>query len=683
VDDLDYRKGDSHGGDEYWARKPSEELYQNLLSRSERYFRDFRNSPFSQQIYRNWLYYHGLFSDQDDYNLFDGAIERHGSQGEYAFLGANHFRNILHHLFVLTVRDMPSPAARAANANPESLKSTQVADALVEQYFREKHVEDYLVRAAEEAIVLTRGYVTVQWDDMLGTLLGGQEDEGGARELNYTGDLRFRTPTLMDVVYDQQVVGWQDKCWCVTRELANKWELAETYPEKANELLSASDSKDLRWDIFSSYQRDDEHDYVSLWTFWHRRTPAMPFGRQLQYTQTCYLSNDVLPDFFPDIPVYECSPADVLLTNLGYSPGFDLAGPQEAYNMTISNILTNHDALGVQSLWSPPGNALSAAQIQGGMRILQCKQKPEPLQLVSNPQDAYKFLETLSNTMELISGINSVTRGQPEASLKSGKALSIIETKAVQYASVLIRSWHRLIEDVATCMVRVLGAKMKEGDVRVIEIAGKFNSAAMEKEYTRSDLLQVDRVVVDSGNPLQRTLSGRLQLAEYYMDKGWVRSPEQIEQVATTGRLEPLFQADQAQLSLIASEKDALLDGEVAPVLKSDHHSLHLKEELALLNTPDVRRNEALASNVLGHCAVHLAMLYLPDVIDLQIAQGYQVPQLSPILPPGTLENIGPDYQGFLKDEDLSVLVQPPPPQAPPPQGGENAPNEPQLQAIA
>lgn len=682
---LDYREPRSGSSDthEYWARKDSPDLHEHLIRRTERHYRTLEASPTLGLIATNWAYYHGQWTGQEGF--LGGGIQRQGSQGEFAFMGSNTFRNLLHHLYILTVRDRPAPQAKATNNDSESLRSCTIAENLVEQYLRKDRVEKRLNLAAEESIVLTEGYVALDWDGMKGDILGSAKvEEGMPPRFDYSGDLGIWNASFLDVVKDNRRYPWQEHDWVCVRRPRNKWDLAALYPEKADDIIQTKEELDSRFDIFSSRETDSDRDddVISEWTFYHRPTPAMPLGRKFCFVKGAWLTSDVLPDYLKGIiPVFRCSPGEILLTSLGYSPGFDLQGPQEAANMILSSLVTNFDSQAIQNLWSPPGNNLSAAQVAGGLRIIQSSEKPEPLQLLQNPSDAYKFFETVIQQMELTSGVNSVLRGQPEASLKSGKALSLIETKAVQYASGLIQSYYHLFEDVATCMIRILSAKLSEGHPKVVEIAGKRDSMNFEV-ITREDLSRVDRIVIESSNPLSKTLAGRMEWAEKFLVNGMIKSPEQLMQVFTTGRLEPIYEAERATLGLIASENEALMRGEVAPVLKTDNQSLHLREQVALLSTPAVRQNEEVAANVLGHCLVHVAMLYLPDVIDLQITQGFQVPQLTETIPPGILTGINPEYQGSFSEQDLQILTMPPNPMG---QGqtqpSENEPNEAQVQA--
>jgi hypothetical protein len=355
-------------------------------------------------------------------------------------------------------------------------------------------------------------------------------------------------------------------------------------------------------------------------------------------------------------------PAEVLFSDQGYSPAFDLAAAQEALNMAVSNILSAHDALGLQNIWSPPGNNVRAAQLSAGLRLIQSKIKPEPLQLAAVAKDAYLLVELLVKQMEILSGVNAVSRGQPEASLgkdASGKALSIIEAKTAQFASALIMSSYAFQEDVLTCMARLLGAHLEEP--RQVSLAGRFQMS-FRKSYSQKTFQSFDRVVIESGNPALKSFAGKMDLAQTALTAGWTRVPEEFLHVLTTGKIEPLFEADLSQLALIAQEKDTLLQGGVAPVLKSDYHGLHLREEIALLNSPEVRTNPQLTAAVLGHCLVHQLMLYLPDVRDLQAQCGWQVPPVSPGGNLVLMAQMPPNYAASFSPQEQKFLATPPAP---------------------
>src|SRR5690606_25434157 len=128
----------------------------------------------------------------------------------------------------------------------------------------------------------------------------------------------------------------------------------------------------------------------------------------------------------------------------------------------------------------------------------------------------FKFTDLLSKFMERLSGMNSVVRGQPEASLKSGEALKVIESRAIQATSALSFSYARAMEETSTFILRTLREHLEEDEERAIAVLGK-NKRWQVKEFTKENLQHIDCVRADVSNPLARTVSGRFAIAEMLM----------------------------------------------------------------------------------------------------------------------------------------------------------------------
>ena len=137
----------------------------------------------------------------------------------------------------------------------------------------------------------------------------------------------------------------------------------------------------------------------------------------------------------------------------------------------------------------------------------------------STPPEVFNFLNMLIQSAETISGVNSVTRGNPEASLKSGTALALVQSMSLQYISGLQQSYVKLIEDTGTAIIQIL--KDFATTPKVIALVGK-NNRPLLKEFTGEQISSINRVVVDVGNPLSRTIAGRVQMAEQKIGRAHV-----------------------------------------------------------------------------------------------------------------------------------------------------------------
>jgi hypothetical protein len=249
---------------------------------------------------------------------------------------------------------------------------------------------------------------------------------------------------------------------------------------------------------------------VPVFEFYHKKTESLPDGRYI-----LFLSEDIIlqdrPMPYRMLPVFRIAPAEILGTPFGYTPLFDIMPIQEAVNSLYSSIMTNNSAFAVQNVWVKPGSKLDMASISGGLNIIESLEKPEAINLTSTPAETYKFVEMLERTMETLSGVNSVARGNPEASLRTGAALALVQSMALQFASELQQSYVQLVEDVGTSIIRILQDFAESP--RLITIVGKSNRTYM-KEFSNKDIQNVSRVTADVGNALAKTTAGRVQMAD-------------------------------------------------------------------------------------------------------------------------------------------------------------------------
>jgi hypothetical protein len=147
---------------------------------------------------------------------------------------------------------------------------------------------------------------------------------------------------------------------------------------------------------------------------------------------------------------------------------------------------------------------------------------------------------------------------------------------------------------------------------RVATIVGKMNTPYM-KEFKGNDLENVNRVIVDMGNPLSKTTAGKIQIADTLLQYGFVKNPDMYFSVLQNGRLDSIMDPVQRQLMLIAQENESLSDGNNPPVLMTDNHSMHIQEHKQLLDSPEARNNPDLVVVVLAHIQEHINQLRTGD----------------------------------------------------------------------
>src|SRR5690606_12620410 len=261
-----------------------------------------------------------------------------------------------------------------------------------------------------------------------------------------------------------------------------------------------------------------------------------------------------------------------------YTDAFDLMPLQEALNVTVSTVFTNQEAFGVQNVLIPEGSNLTATQLVKNLVALKYNPaagEPKALQLTATPAEIFKAIEMYDGFMETLSGINSVARGNPESSLKSGVSLALVQSMAVQFASSFQQSWAELAEDVGSFIITLL--KDFANTKRIVALAGKHNSGVVT-EFMGSDLDQIERVTCNLGNPMSRTTAGKLDIANTLLQNGMIQNPQQYITTLETGNLEPMLEGPSAALDLIRRENEQMMEGNRPLVLRTDNHQMHIDE---------------------------------------------------------------------------------------------------------
>lgn len=608
---------------QYFASGDPTKVAGELINRGKSFFETCETNGYLASLKKNWLMYHGMegsvgVSDQH-------TVRFTGEQGELVSLFVNHFRNIAQNMLVMVTSNRPVMESQSINTDYKSLAQTTLANGILEYYMRQKNLETHIRRATEMAIVMGAGYIKLEWNATDGEQYDFDDTTG---QFNYTGDLNFTNLSPFDVIFDGTKETWDNE-WLMTRTYKNKYSLMAQYPELAEKIRQVSTKSDRS--IYKlSFFSNDKTDDVEVFEFFHKRSPALPDGRYILFLENNIVLLDTkLP--YRSIPVYRIVPSEILGTPYGYTPMFDIYPIQEALNSLYSTILTNQNAFGVQNIFVPRDADMAYSALSGGMNIMEGNAPPIPINLTSTPKEIFDYLEILVKAAETISGVNSVARGAPEASLKSGTALALVQSMALQFISGLQQSYVHLIEDVGTNLIEIL--KDFAATPKMMTIVGKNNRPFL-REFTGEDINSVSRVMVTLGNPLASSTAGRIQMVQEMTQMGLITDPKQYFDVLNTGNLDVAFEGETNQLLLIKKENEKMMEGTVPLVAPTDQHQQHINEHTAVMSDPDLREDPNLINVVMDHIEAHLNALRNTDPQLLAITKQQPLPPLQPPAPP-------------------------------------------------
>ncbi len=640
--------------DSYWAAETDLQKFGDTLAAK---IRDHDSqtliSAINYRTARAYRYYFGL-----DPSGVHGTSQvlRGGDIGELAVVRVNHARPLLNTLLNLIVAPKVVWQPKATNIDYQSLRETELASAVLEYYWSEKQVSRLAVVALEQALAFCEAFIKVSWDTDAGDEYAGNLENN---QVIKTGDLSFKNIPTWDVLRDS-TKGSFDALDCLwVREWRNKFDVAAQYPDFRDDVLDAPQELPINRGQ-PILQRASDCDDIPVYTFFHKRRPSLPNGRET----VCLTTGRILTDSdlsYSEIPLYRVSAGEMTGTPYGYSPFLDILGIQEVMDSLHTTISSNQTTFGGQVIAIEDGSNVALDSLVGGMKALYypagSTKVPEALQLVKTPSELFTYVKDLKSAQELVFGLNSVVRGEPQSGEQSGSALALLQSQALQQSSTIQANYLRMIEGLGTCTIQII---QQRADVpKKIAIVGKADASLVtDQEFTGTeDLTGIKRVQVEIGSPASQTTAGRIEVARELMQNGMIKSPEQYLQVIETGKLKPLTHSLSSQLMLIAKENEQLqaakfdksappappmvdpatgrqipadppLDAESMPaVLVLDDHQLHAREHRTVLDDPNARRNPAVVKAVLMHIDQHEKALYSTPPQTLLLV-GQQPPQI-------------------------------------------------------
>jgi hypothetical protein len=609
----------------YFAAAPLEDIGQRLAARLE----DCLTAPSvrGDQWRQAYESYYGF----DVGGGSTSSISRGGDVGEQVLLRINHARRAASALLSILLGPRFAWRAQAPNSDPRSRSALIITANLLEHVWKTKRLNKYTAKWAEQAILMAESFLFPEWDTGSGPVIGPNEDESG---LLRAGDLKFHTLLPWDVSTDECWKSYEDAPYVFGRLLKNKWDLAELCPvdvmgEPAREkICNASNDRRVR-DYSYSRMRGLSDDVVPVFYFFHKPTPALPFGRQTIFLHAeCVLRDRHLVDTYPaGIPLHRFAIGEQFDTPHGYSPWWDALAIQELIDGVESACATNLLTYGSQSIAVMDGTQSDPTHAFGNrvFKYPRDGRAPEPIQLATLPPLVLPYLADKAKTINAMVGLNDVFMGSPDTAQMNAQAFALLASMAVQANSPAQQNLITQLGELGTGVVATYRKNVVEA--RQIPVVGKHNKHLFSTlQFTGADLEPIDGVIVEVGNALEQTPAGRFQLANTFREWGFLQTPEQAEQVLETGKLEPATQASRDALMLIAHENEELREGR-NPICHTYHdHPQHYREHASLMSDPEALKRPEVVMLVQSHCDSHYRELFgFPDELPVQADPQYLV----------------------------------------------------------
>lgn len=615
--DMAYDADTSDQTGQHWAANKDPKKVAEVVAEYVKEYYDTLSGGGFLELYR--LTHQAFYGLDDSHSHTSSRVVAFGEDGEKLGVRSNQLRSLVKYTYMSATQAPPAIKPRATNASPKALAQVPIARKVLEYYDRIADVPRALKGAALRSLLYGKGYVWQCWD----MSIGPAGPDGRA-----TGDLVVRAASNVDMACDLDAEGGKSDWYCA-RVRRVKYDLVAmhaTIPEGADPEMTAraadlrtqimdADSDFLDSSVVSSLQfwnraknRKSQDMYTHEYHFMHRKTPAVPNGRYIiMLSPEVILFDGALP--YKDLTVDVMLPEEFLeVGNVGYASAWDLLGMQDIYDAAMSICATNMDAFGHNDILLPDGIEVGYEELRDGLNIIRYPlgemNKPEMLEKFSLDESFFKYKDWLKGDMELVSGVNSVARGEPEKSLESGAALALVQAQAIQAQNPFVQAYQDLIARSGTTRIQILQAHLPQD--RVLAISGSDDPESI-RDFTVADISQIDRVDCESVNPLFQTIAGKQNAGDKLLERGLIRSAAAYMQFMESGRLETVSEDYLRQDLFGRRVREALSKGpatqqkpgEPDPLTGMPGEPILFVPEVRYLLTDDPRICIAAASSVL------------------------------------------------------------------------------------
>ncbi len=632
---------ENYAGDtEYWAAQGREDLGGELESRAKAWARYLERRGIARTIKssrRLWMGRDPEGGTPSATRLTDG-----GEEGELLLMQAPIYRATGEAILAMTTGQPPAYEATARDASALSMSACKLAESIWE-YELERKIDDLAIEATERMLVDGEACWFVGWDHTKGDAVAVHEQGPVAMEseangagpyreapqlehrpprIEYAGDLDIEIMSLQDVIRDPDYREISDLPWVIIRRRMSRWDLVALYPseEDHQHILAAPGARSDESGYFSAYSLDTKddvtrNDVVTVLEFYHRRTPAVPEGRFARVVHGHVLEMGELQ--YEDLPVVMASAATESDEAVGWSRHWTVLGLSQALDASLSNMVSVDQTWGSPNILAPKGAEMTVEKLAGGQKLIEYLPQqhippPGPMQHPEVSQNALAYTETLKSLIQQSTGANDVVMGDPAESLKSGRALAVVQAMAVQATNRFQGAYARMMRRVATLIIKAYQGHAK-GE-HIIEVTGTQERRTVQ-QFTGGDLEGVVRIRAELANPLMRTMAGKQEIATVLLDQQMFPLDAPLTREAyigflSTGRLESLAPGKGAEVLGIEEENEMLLRGDQPEALFLDNHEWHINAHSRLLHGRQrIGLNEQQLQAVMMHIEEHHLML--------------------------------------------------------------------------
>lgn len=497
-----------------------------------------------------------------------------------------------HSLLAKFTKTKPVISATPGSTSDQDFKAAQMAEALLEFWWRDFDLDNKLEEALLWAIISGQGYWKITWDGTAGKpmrfLLGpdGQPilDDGlkdlfranlqqqniePQEQVVYLGDIKVEVISPFDVFLDPSARVFDECKYAICQhhldvdEIKTRWNI-ELKPD------SVPAPQDAALPYGKTTESEPTVKKVNIGYF--KPQAALPNGRYVVWVEGPLRILEDKPWPYPhqELPLVKFPgmrvPGSVYDTSV-----VEHAIPlQKELNRTISQIVEYKNLTIKPRVWAPAGSVRTRITSEPGA-LYEFNpigdHVPQVEKLPSMPPYVFDHLEGIRNGLREIFNLTEVTEGQLPPNLEAGVAIDLLQEMATDRLAPTIKLIEVSLANAGQQMLSL--AQTYYIEPRQIEIAGSGGSSKV-KRFTQADINAGITVRVETGSALPRTRAGRQARILDYVEKGII-PPQQAYKYLDMADLAGVTKQWQVNEDQAQREHDMLVEGQPLNPIELQH----------------------------------------------------------------------------------------------------------------
>lgn len=524
------------------------------------------------------------------------TTSRRGEEGELSAIRINRARTLSKARQALITSSQVRLTSRAKQDSAGSAYSATLAKTILEGAWKTQDMAAFDRQATEISEVTSQVYGFGIWDRTRGN---DTQPSPGGTGLIRAGDVRLYALPPWYVQTDPFRARADDEDWWYVRLERPKADLIQLYSKLLNG-ATGEEAAQAIWDVQDPWLRVLQGQRPSFDTdlapeihFIHRPTLALPQGRhvifsnaEVVYRDTTLVGKD---GDYELCPVVRMASDEYIDSPFGWTSFFDTLAVQEVMDALDTTLATTITTYGNQSLMYEKGTDFDPDNVSKGFRPIELQpgqtNKPSFLAPAELSDGHLKIREEWKADQREIAGLNEAALGQTSQTEKNAQADALAASMAVQQAGSAVQGRRTFLSKIGNLYLTTLRKNVT--DKRLLEMVGKSESnlLADTKFWTGKDLGGFADIEVDEVSPMEQTQQGRQVIVKEYGEAGLLATPQDIEEVRNTGRLEGAVNPVRDQELLWRAQNEMLQAGKIPPCHPTENQVASYQKNAAVLKS--------------------------------------------------------------------------------------------------